>query len=74
MSSSTGVIMLKPSLVPGSLAKIFTSVKETGRLTLSDRYGLMSAILDESLNLEERLHIDRLLQAVRLGRISILNE
>jgi hypothetical protein len=74
VSSSTGAIMLKPSLVPGSLAKIFTSVKETRRLTLSDRYGLMTAILDESLDLEDRLYIDRLLQAVQTSRISILNE
>ena len=40
-------------LLPGAISEIIASVSDTGVLTLADRYGLMAATLDESLNDEE---------------------
>lgn len=56
-------------LLPGAISEILATVSETGMLTLGDRYGLLAASLDESLNEDERMAINRLLRAVIKGRI-----
>jgi hypothetical protein len=43
-------------------------------MTKADRYGLMAALLNEELGSEERSVIDRLLRAVRRGRLTIADE
>jgi len=63
-----------PILLPGALADLFAQVSQTGRITLADRYGLMAAILDDSLAEEERASIDRLLYATRLGRMQLVED
>jgi len=57
-------------LIPGAIAEILASVTETGFLTLADRYGLLAASLDESLNEDERRAVNRLLRSVIKGRIT----
>ena len=37
-------------LIPGAISAILASVTDTGTLTLSDRYGLLAATLDENLD------------------------
>jgi hypothetical protein len=61
-------------LIPGAISEILASVTDTGTLTVADRYGLMAAILDESLEDEDRNSINRLLRAVLKGRVKIVNE
>lgn len=61
-------------LIPGAISEILASSSETGTLTLADRYGLLAAILDESLAEEERYAVNRLLFAVRRGRVRVVNE
>jgi hypothetical protein len=61
-------------LVPGAISEILASVTDTGTLTVADRYGLMAAILDESLEDEDRNSINRLLRSVLKGRVKIVNE
>jgi hypothetical protein len=56
-------------LIPGAIAEILASVSETGVLTMGDRYGLLAASLDESLNEEERRAVNRLLRSVIKGRV-----
>ena len=63
-----------PSLLPSALSELVAQVAESANVTLADRYGLMAAILDESLEDEERAAIDRLLRAVRRGRFQIVDE
>lgn len=63
----------KVQLLQSALSDLFAQVNTTGQLTLADRYGLMAAILDESLSEEERRCIDRLLRAVFRGRIKIVD-
>ncbi|NES85185.1 MAG: hypothetical protein F6K10_29335 [Moorea sp. SIO2B7] len=58
-------------LLPGAIAEIFASTSETRELTLADRYGLMAAALDESLDEEETRAINRMLRAVVRGKIKI---
>jgi hypothetical protein len=61
-------------LLPCALSELFAQVTATGRLTLADRYGLLAALLDESITDEERASIDRLLRSVRRGHIEIVND
>jgi hypothetical protein len=58
-------------LIPGAISEILASVSETGILTLADRYGLMAAALDESLDEEERGCVNRLLRSVLKGRVTV---
>lgn len=64
--------MLKQiQLIPGAISEMLASTSETGRLTLTDRYGLMAAIMDDSLNEEERRSVNRLVRAVLRGRVNV---
>ncbi|MEM9541869.1 MAG: hypothetical protein AAGA60_20530 [Cyanobacteria bacterium P01_E01_bin.42] len=58
-------------LIPGAIAEILASTADTGTLTLGDRYGLMAAILEDSLEEQDRRAIDRLLRAVARGRLEL---
>jgi hypothetical protein len=58
--------------LPGSIAEILASTSDTGYMTQADRYGLLAATLDDSLEAEEREAIDRLLRAIRRGKIKIV--
>jgi len=61
-------------LLPGAIAEIVVAVTNTRKLTIADRYGLMAAILNGSLNDEETQSIDRILHALRRGRIKVVDE
>ena len=61
-------------LLPGAISEIFASVADTGVLTLSDRYGLMAATLQEDLADEERRAIDRILRFVKRGKILVSSQ
>lgn len=61
-------------LLPGAIAELFAQVSDTGVVTLADRYGLMAALLDDSISDEERYAIDRLLRAMRRGQLRIVND
>ena len=61
------------NLLPGAIYEIIVSVSDTGHLSLLDRYGLMAAIMDESIEEEERLSIDRLLRSICRGRVQVAN-
>jgi hypothetical protein len=67
--------MLTPvRLLPGAIFDLFAQVSISGKITLADRYGLMAALLEDSLSEEERAAIDRLFYALRRGRMQIVNE
>lgn len=61
-------------LLPGAISALFAQVTDSGRLTLADRYGLMAALLEDSITEDERAAIDRLLRSLRRGRMEIVNE
>lgn len=61
-------------LLPGAISAILASVTDTGTLTLSDRYGLLAATLDENLDDCDRRSANRLLRSVIRGRVQIIND
>ncbi|MBE9123004.1 MULTISPECIES: hypothetical protein [Microcoleaceae] len=66
--------MLFIQLIPGAISEILASVTDTGCLTLADRYGLMAAVLDDSLDEQDIYSLNRLLRYVLKGRVKIVNE
>lgn len=67
--------MLYPiRLLPNAISDLFAQASNTGCLTLADRYGLMAALLEESLEEEERLSLDRLIRAIYKGRLKAVDE
>lgn len=66
--------MFPVKLLPGAINEITVSVRETKSLTLADRYGLMAAVLDESLDEEERRTVDRLLRSTLRGRVKLVDD
>lgn len=58
-------------LLPNAVSEIFASAADTGSLSLTDRYGLMAAIVNDCLEEDERRAVDRLLRAAMKGRLTI---
>ncbi|MBE9127779.1 MULTISPECIES: molybdenum cofactor guanylyltransferase [unclassified Coleofasciculus] len=63
-----------PILLPGALSELFAQATSSGYMTKADRYGLMAALLEDELGNEERFIIDRLLRAVKRGRLRLADE
>ena len=66
--------MLQINLLPGAISEILATVTDTHHITKADRYGLLAALLDESVSSEDLTAIDRLLYSLRRGRIEVTNE
>ncbi|HEY9633148.1 MAG TPA: hypothetical protein V6D14_07070 [Coleofasciculaceae cyanobacterium] len=67
-------MLVQVRLLPGAIADLFAQVTLSGTVTLADRYGLMAALMEDSLTEDERAAIDRLLRAIRRGRMKVVNE
>jgi len=65
-------IMLHLDILPSALSEIFAAAAVSGSLTVADRYGLLAALLKETLTPEEGAAIDRLLHGVRRGRVTLV--
>ncbi len=63
-----------PHLIPGAVSDLFAQASGSKRITKADRYGLMAAILADSLSEEERASIDRLIRSTRRGRVKVVND
>jgi hypothetical protein len=75
MCTQAGNAMFYPvALLPGAVSEILVSARITGSITLADRYGLMAAILDESLPEDDVRSINRLLRAIIRGRVKVADE
>ena len=69
------MLQLPPiNLLPSAIAELFAQASTTGAITKADRYGLMAAILDETITQEEKQAIDRMLHALCRGRLQMVNE
>ena len=62
------------NLLPGAINELIATVTDTHRLTKADRYGMMAAILDESISEEERGSLHRLIRSLIKGRIQVSDE
>jgi len=56
-----------------AIAELFYQVCQSGKLTRTHRYGLMSALLDCAISEEDRAAIDRVIHATRRGWVTILD-
>jgi hypothetical protein len=61
-------------LLPGAVYDLFAQVSSSGCITLADRYGLMAAVLDDSLNEDEQRCINRLLRSLYKGKVKVVDE
>jgi hypothetical protein len=61
-------------LLPDAISDLFAEVSSSKKITLADRYGLMAAMLEDTLTEEERASIDRLLYASCRGRMKVVSE
>lgn len=59
-------------LLPGALPAMAQAVEQNRCVTLTDRYGLMAAVFDESLPDQERKMVNRILKGVQEGQIRVL--
>ena len=66
--------MRVPVLLPNAIADLFAQATCSGQLTLADRYGILAAVMAKELDREERTAIDRMLYAVRRGRMQLADE
>lgn len=66
--------MYSLNLLPGAIPELLATVKDTHCITKADRYGLMAAILDESLSDEDRFSLDRLLRSLIRGRVQVVDQ
>ncbi len=66
--------MISICLLPTALPELFAQSSSTGTLTLADRYGMMATILSTHSTQEDLHLVDRLLYALRRGRIQMVDE
>lgn len=62
------------SLSPDLISELFAQVSNTGEMAESDCQLLQAAILTNRVTEEEKQAIDRLLYAIRLGRVHVVAE
>ena len=60
--------------LPCAISEVFAQAALTGTITLADRYGILAVLLQETLTEEEIRCVDRLLYALRKGRIRVVSE
>lgn len=66
--------MCQVYFLESTIAQLFAHTLQKGKLTLTDRYVLMTALVNNSLCQEEEILINRLLHAVRRGRLQVVDE
>ena len=62
------------SLLPDAISELFAQSSTSGNITLADRYGFMAALFDEQLSDDDRASIDRMLKALKRGRLRIVED
>jgi hypothetical protein len=68
------MMQLQLCLLPHAIAELFAQATYSGKVTLADQYGLLAAIVDESLSEEERFSIDRLLRSAAKGSLVVVDD
>ncbi len=66
--------MFQINLLPGAINQLIADVTDTHRITKADRYGMMAAILDESISQDELSSLDRLIRLIVKGRVKVTDE
>jgi hypothetical protein len=61
-------------LLPGAISDLFAQTSSSKKITLADRYGLLAALLEDSITEEERASIDRVLYSLYRRRMQVVSE
>lgn len=62
------------SLLPAVIVDLYAQIKASGRITLTDRFVIKTALLEGCLSEDELVLLDRIFYSVRRGRIKMVNE
>ncbi|MFB2896821.1 hypothetical protein ACE1CI_28245 [Aerosakkonemataceae cyanobacterium BLCC-F50] len=65
---------MQVQLLPNAISELYAQVSNSGQVTLADRYGLMAAVLDESLDEEERMAVNRIIRAIYRKKLAVVDE
>lgn len=65
---------MQVQLLPNAISELYAQVTNSGQITLADRYGLMAAVLDESLDEEQRSAVNRIIYAIHKKKLMVVNE
>jgi hypothetical protein len=68
------IAMRSICLLPNGFSELYASAILSHQVTLADRYGMLAAVLDETLTDEERYGLNRLIRLVCRGQIEIVSE
>lgn len=68
--------MISPAaeLLPTAISDLFADVTSTGKVSLADRYGIRTALLNGDRTEDELRAIDRILRAAHRGRVAISSD
>ncbi|AFZ13130.1 hypothetical protein Cri9333_2260 [Crinalium epipsammum PCC 9333] len=67
-------MQLQINLIPGAIGDLYADVSTSGFITLADRYGLMTAILEDTLSPDEESCVNRLLRAACREKLTVSDE
>jgi len=73
-NSLRNTMLVTACLLPSALSELFAQSQDSGKITLADRHGIRIALLQTALDEEELGSIDRLLHAIRRGRVEVVDE
>ncbi len=66
--------MPQVKILPGAVNEIIANVARTQTITKTDRYGIMAALLDESISDEDQNAINRLVRLIVRGKVQVVDE
>ncbi|MBD2037135.1 hypothetical protein H6F86_08980 [Phormidium sp. FACHB-592] len=66
--------MVKILPLPCAISELFAQVSASGKITIADRYGILAVLLYEPTCEEDLYCIDRILYALRKGRVQLTHE
>ena len=62
------------SLLPCAISDLYVQTCESGQISLSDRFVLGAAVLNNLLSEDELFLLDRMVYSVRRGNLKLINE
>ena len=66
--------MLAIQPLPSAVSELFVQATVSGKITLADRYGILAVLMDQAASEEDLYCINRMLHAVRKGRLQVVQE
>lgn len=65
---------MQVQLLPNAISELYAQVTNSGQVTLADRYGLMAAVLDDSLDEEQRMAVNRIIYGIQRRKLVVVDQ